>query len=142
MIRHHIRDVHKIKCVALKAGTVYIARPAAKIAHHHIMRVLHHERPTLDADAVAWRRLSGDGEVAHGDLEIRCQINRPGNIEDDGAIGHAHALTQAASKRSGSIVICGRDVKHRPTAAAPSIRSRAFRAGERRQRRKPVGTSK
>ena len=95
------------------------------------MGFLHRRQPTPEGDAVARRRLAGDGEIGFVDLEIRKQGDGAGNVEDNGpaACGRLDAVAQTA--RTGIIQVD--DVINVAAAAADGQAARAFRAGERRQ---------
>ena len=76
-----LRTVHGVLCAAFQFG---VATPKAHVAHNHIVG-LNGEGVIANADPIARRGLSGNGQVAVFHFQRLLQRNGAGNGKHDGA---------------------------------------------------------
>ena len=104
-----------------------VAQAEAHEADDHVVGVVL-DAVVGQADAVARRRLAGDGDVALGDGQAALELDDAGHVEDDGP---GAGLTEGVAERSLVVVVLERgDVIDRATAAAGREHAAALGARE------------
>ena len=126
-------DVLLVQCTKAipSVGTIqqhiHIAQSEAHVTHNHVT-ALDSARIVGHADAIAWSRLSSDGDITT-DVECRLQMNRSRNIEHNNLRSR---LPQCPAQRTRTRVIQVADMIHFSTSASRHISTEAFCPRERR----------
>ena len=119
--------VHSAESVALVCIDVAVAHAEAEIAYYDVVGT-YLKRIVGDADAVAGGCLSGYGDVAAVQLELRCEVDGSRHVEDYGALA---ALAAGPAERTFGVCVfkCG-DVIYGTAASAGGVAAETFGTGE------------
>jgi hypothetical protein len=85
MINDDVAHVRHADGIRLARHRGLIAGPAAQVADDDVMGVRYDDSISLDADAIARRTLSRDGQEGLLDRDRPQQFNGAGNLEDNGS---------------------------------------------------------